>query len=159
MRTVYWRATDFEHKFISKFSWAASMYYPMLNKFFDTFFRGDFPNQGKDVYLNHLQEVRALVPSERLLEFNISEGWEPLCKFLGHDIPRAPFPQSNEISDFISRSRRRNRRQMMNIMLYILVVVAKAMGTASILYFSFQITRFWPRRFLNGVGGNTYISS
>ncbi|KUL82887.1 hypothetical protein ZTR_09008 [Talaromyces verruculosus] len=92
------------HSLVSKFSWAASMYYPMLNKFFDTFFRGDFPNQGKEVYMNHLKEVRSLVPPEKLLEFNISEGWGPLCEFLGHDIPQTPFPHSNEVSDFIARS-------------------------------------------------------
>ncbi|EQL34369.1 uncharacterized protein BDCG_16248 [Blastomyces dermatitidis ER-3] len=51
------------------------MYRPMLQKFFDTFFKGDFPNKGKQVYLNHVEEVRSLVPKQRLLEYKIGEGW------------------------------------------------------------------------------------
>ncbi|KKA28573.1 hypothetical protein TD95_002916 [Thielaviopsis punctulata] len=118
MRTVYWRVTDPELRWLSYFNWAAGMYYPMLKKFFDTFFRGDFPNQGKEVFLQHYEEVRQLVPPERLLEFSVSEGWEPLCKFLGDEIPKnEPFPRVNDNHDFVDRSRRRNRMQMLNVML------------------------------------------
>ncbi|KAH8700904.1 P-loop containing nucleoside triphosphate hydrolase protein [Talaromyces proteolyticus] len=125
MKTVYWRATDVEHKFVSNFSWAASMYYPMINKFFATFFHNDFPNQGKQIYREHLAEVRSLVPPERLLEFNVKDGWEPLCEFLGEEIPENPFPRSNDIANFIERSRRRNRRQMLNAVLQLFTVVLK----------------------------------
>jgi hypothetical protein len=86
------------------------MYYPMLKKFFDTFFEGDFPNRGKAVFKRHYQEVRELVPKERLLEYRITDGWEPLCKFLGQKVPDSqPFPNVNDNRDFMSRSRRRNR--------------------------------------------------
>ena len=27
--------------------------------------------------------------------FNVTEGWEPLCKFLGKEIPQQPFPRKN----------------------------------------------------------------
>ncbi|KAF4122323.1 NAD dependent epimerase dehydratase [Geosmithia morbida] len=115
MRTVYWRVTDPELRWLSNFDWAAGMYYPMLRKFFDTFFRGDFPNQGKDVFLNHYDEVRSLVPRDRLLEYRVQDGWEPLCRFLGEPVPAdSPFPNVNDNSDFVSRSRRRNRNQMYN---------------------------------------------
>ena len=87
MKTVYWRATDPEHIFVSNISWAASYFYPVLNKFFDTFFQGDFPQQGKKFYLDHINEVRKLVPSKNLLLFNVSEGWEPFCKFLRQAVP------------------------------------------------------------------------
>ncbi|PGH09220.1 hypothetical protein AJ79_05749 [Helicocarpus griseus UAMH5409] len=114
MKTVWWRVTDPEHRFVSNFSWAASMYYPMLQKFFDTFFKGDFPNKGKQVYLNHVEEVRSLVPPERLLEYKIGEGWGPLCEFLGEEIPDTPFPRGNDMQGFVERCQTRNRRQMMN---------------------------------------------
>lgn len=39
--------------------------------------------------------VRGLVPPDRLLEWSVDEGWEPLCKFLGKEIPDAPFPHAN----------------------------------------------------------------
>lgn len=115
MKTVYWRVTDPELRWLSHFDWAASMYQPMLKKFFDTFFLGDFPNKGKEVFTRHYEEVRSLVPKERLLEYRVQDGWEPLCEFLGEPIPKdCSFPNVNDNSDFVSRSRRRNRMQMYN---------------------------------------------
>ena len=34
-------------------------------------------------------------PKDKLLVFKCSEGWEPLCKFLGVPIPNSPFPHRN----------------------------------------------------------------
>lgn len=39
--------------------------------------------------------IRGLVPSERLLEWEVGDGWEPLCKFLGKPVPDVPFPHAN----------------------------------------------------------------
>jgi hypothetical protein len=114
MKTVHWRATDPEHRMASRVSWAAGMYYPMLNKFFETFFRGDFPNQGKQVYKDHVEEVRSLVPSDRLLEYKITDGWGPLCEFLGEEVPDTPFPSGNDMANFKKRCSTRNRMQMLN---------------------------------------------
>src|ERR1700742_2898732 len=50
MKTVYWRVTDRHLRWLSHFDWAAGQYYPMLKKFFDTFFEGDFPNRGKEIF-------------------------------------------------------------------------------------------------------------
>ena len=53
----------------------------------------------KDRYLRHNAEVMAHFagrPHDLLvLRITEGEGWERLCPFLGHDIPDAPFPQSN----------------------------------------------------------------
>ena len=46
-----------------------------------------------------LETWRARVPSEQLLEFNVKEGWAPLCAFLRKEIPPEPFPQVNESAD------------------------------------------------------------
>ncbi|UNI19314.1 hypothetical protein JDV02_005505 [Purpureocillium takamizusanense] len=122
MKTVYWRVTDPELRWLSHFDWAAGMYYPMLRKFFDTFFEGDFPNRGKDVFRRHYAEVRSLVPKERLLEYRVTDGWGPLCEFLGEPVPKGcAFPNVNDNSDFVTRSRRRNRSQMYNVALRYLV--------------------------------------
>jgi hypothetical protein len=88
----------------------------MLKKFFDTFFLADFPNRGKEVFTRHYEEVRSLVPKDRLLEFRVQEGWEPLCEFLGERVPFGEkFPNVNDNSDFVARSRRRNRMQALNV--------------------------------------------
>ncbi|KAJ7183637.1 P-loop containing nucleoside triphosphate hydrolase protein [Mycena filopes] len=47
----------------------------------------------KAQFIAHYEYVRSLVPSERLLEFDVKQGWGPLCSFLGKDIPREPFPR------------------------------------------------------------------
>jgi len=122
MKTVWWRVTDPELRLVSNFSWAAGMYYGMLRKFFDTFFEGDFPNKGKEIFKRHYAEVRSLVPKERLLEYSVKEGWEPLCEFLGETAPHTAFPKINDGNDFINRSKKRNRMQMLNVALQAVVV-------------------------------------
>jgi hypothetical protein len=46
-------------------------------------------------YLRHVDEVKATVPAKRLLVYSVTEGWEPLCEFLGHPVPPRPFPHAN----------------------------------------------------------------
>ena len=49
------------------------------------------------VYHRHVEEVRRRVPADKLLVFDVKEGWEPLCRFLGVPIPGGiPFPHLNE---------------------------------------------------------------
>ncbi|CAK0792099.1 unnamed protein product [Prorocentrum cordatum] len=40
-------------------------------------------------------EVEATVPAEKLLVFNVKEGWGPLCAFLNVSVPSQPFPRVN----------------------------------------------------------------
>ncbi len=41
------------------------------------------------------QEVIAAVPAPRLLVYDVREGWEPLCAWLGVPVPESPFPHTN----------------------------------------------------------------
>lgn len=47
-------------------------------------------------YRKHYERVRDTVPRKRMLEFELAEGWEPLCKFLGKPVPSVEFPHRNE---------------------------------------------------------------
>lgn len=124
MKTVYWRVTDLEIQWLQYFSWGAGFYYPMLKKFFDCFFEGDFVGKGKEIYLRHYDEVRGMVSKENLLEFQVKDGWEPLCEFLGDRVPRGrKFPHVNDNADFVSRSKWRNKMQMANVALNLLLIV------------------------------------
>lgn len=49
-----------------------------------------------ELYAEHANWVRSIVPKDRLLEFEPSMGWEPLCKFLGKDVPLEDYPRSND---------------------------------------------------------------
>ncbi|KAK2028144.1 hypothetical protein LX32DRAFT_640276 [Colletotrichum zoysiae] len=114
--TVDRRAQDRFLKALSYVDWASSMYYPMLRKYWDSVFMGDFDKNAKRVFLSHNERVRSLVHPDRLLEFRMSDGWEPLCKFLDCPIPAGPFPHVNEGDSFIKRVSRRNRLQLCNVL-------------------------------------------
>lgn len=72
----------------------------MFYKMWSLFTKGDFALHGKRAFQEHYQGVRELVPADRLLEYRVSEGWEPLCNFLDVDIPECPFPAGNEQESF-----------------------------------------------------------
>jgi hypothetical protein len=45
-------------------------------------------------------EVRAAIPPGRLMVFEVGDGWEPLCRFLGLPVPQQAFPSSNSTQEF-----------------------------------------------------------
>ena len=49
-----------------------------------------------EVFKRHNQEVRDAIDPARLLEFDVREGWAPLCRFLGVPVPDEPFPRLND---------------------------------------------------------------
>lgn len=51
-------------------------------------------------YHQRADDVRAAIPPEQLLVFDVAEGWEPLCAFLEVPVPDGPFPHRNVKSDF-----------------------------------------------------------
>ena len=48
----------------------------------------------------HCDTVRRTISPDRLLEFEAAQGWEPLCAFLGVDVPADPFPRTNSREEF-----------------------------------------------------------
>lgn len=52
------------------------------------------------VFEHHNAQVRRAIAPERLLVYEVAEGWEPLCRFLGVPVPREPFPRANTTEDF-----------------------------------------------------------
>jgi hypothetical protein len=51
-------------------------------------------------YKDHEEEVKNTVDKERLLLYDVKEGWEPLCNFLGKNIPKIAFPRANQRMEF-----------------------------------------------------------
>jgi hypothetical protein len=56
-----------------------------------------------DVLARHEAEVKRSIPAGRLLVFDVAEGWEPLCRFLGVPVPDTPFPRTNSSEEFQAR--------------------------------------------------------
>jgi hypothetical protein len=54
----------------------------------------------KRVFIEHNEAVRREIAPDRLLVFEVAEGWEPLCAFLGVAVPDTPFPRSNDQEGF-----------------------------------------------------------
>ncbi|KAJ9615128.1 hypothetical protein H2200_001202 [Cladophialophora chaetospira] len=54
--------------------------------------------RSKDAYKHHYRDVRELIGGResRLLNFDLKQGWKPLCDFLGKPVPNEPFPHEND---------------------------------------------------------------
>ncbi|KAJ7127636.1 P-loop containing nucleoside triphosphate hydrolase protein [Mycena epipterygia] len=58
------------------------------------------PEIAKARFTAYYDEVRSLVPKERLLDYRVGEGWESLCKFLDKPVPAEAFPRVNDTHAF-----------------------------------------------------------
>jgi hypothetical protein len=54
-------------------------------------------------FREHDRAIQAEVPAERRIVFTVSEGWGPLCAFLGVPTPTVPFPLLNTRDEFLGR--------------------------------------------------------
>jgi Sulfotransferase domain len=75
-------------------------------------FQGRFEDRpfAIEVFNRHNDEVRHAVPPERLLVYDVKEGWGPLCAFLGVGVPEGkPFPHLNDTAEFRGRIERAAR--------------------------------------------------
>ena len=87
----------------------------MVNKAItDRVFDGNVTDKAHVIacYERHNAMVRRAIPTDRLLVFAVTDGWEPLCAFLGLPVPAEPFPKSNSTDEWISRSEARFGRSM-----------------------------------------------
>ena len=72
---------------------------PVLHRLiWDGEFDGRFADRDHaiEVFERHNAEVERTVPADRLLVFRVSDGWRPLCDFLGVDVPDDDFPHVND---------------------------------------------------------------
>lgn len=64
----------------------------------EIYFRSGEPQHPTRVMWDrHVQHLKKIVPKDRLVFYDVREGWEPLCKVLGVPIPQdIPFPRLND---------------------------------------------------------------
>ena len=43
------------------------------------------------------------IPADRLLTFDLRDGWRPLCEFLRVEVPDIPFPKTNSSKEFVEQ--------------------------------------------------------
>ncbi|MFX0063906.1 MAG: sulfotransferase family protein [Candidatus Hermodarchaeota archaeon] len=88
--------------------WLTELISPLRNMIkltatmWDGLFQGRFEDQDYaiSIFKQYIENVKAAVPPENLLVFNVQEGWEPLCNFLNVPIPNKPFPHLNDRNSF-----------------------------------------------------------
>lgn len=59
-----------------------------------------------DAFRAHTAAVKAAIPADKLLVYEVKEGWAPLCSFLDLPIPATEFPRTNNREDFWENVRR-----------------------------------------------------
>jgi hypothetical protein len=68
------------------------------------------------VFAEHNRDVQETVPGERLLVFDVKQGWAPLCAFLGVPIPEGePFPHVNDAESFQKRIQERFAQSLIRL--------------------------------------------
>ena len=77
----------------------------MCRMYRERFFGGAEPSLDdvdalKRAFRAHEARVRRTVPADRLLVHRATDGWAPLCAFLGKPIPDAPYPRVNDAASF-----------------------------------------------------------
>ena len=70
------------------------------------------------------QSVIDYVPKERLLIYEVKDGWEPLCQFLDHPIPDMPFPFKNKTKNMEHMSRFINSMFVLLILIIISIIIS-----------------------------------
>ena len=71
----------------------------------DGTFHGRFEHKTHaiEVFERHNREVLRRVPEDRLLVYEVGEGWKPLCEFLDIKAPNKPFPRLNDTAEMRQR--------------------------------------------------------
>ena len=77
----------------------------MCRMYRERFFGGAEPSHDdvdalQRAFRSHEARVRRTVPADRLLVHRATDGWAPLCAFLGKPIPDAPYPRINDAASF-----------------------------------------------------------
>lgn len=72
----------------------------LADKYQQCVWNGDFPSNGHEQFREHNKLVRSLAPKDRFLEWDVKEGWGPLCAFLEKDIPAVPFPRADDWAEY-----------------------------------------------------------
>ncbi|VAW85113.1 hypothetical protein MNBD_GAMMA16-2190 [hydrothermal vent metagenome] len=71
--------------------------------------RLDDPEYAIAMYEKNIAEVQATFNQDRLLTYNLGDGWEPLCRFLDKPVPDTSFPRSNSKDEFDAMMAKTNK--------------------------------------------------
>lgn len=99
MDTIYFTESKWQFKFLRLITPFAKKFGNMASKLiWQRSHRGTMEDKPAAIahYNKHVEEIKAIVPPEKLLIFSADQGWGPLCEFLGVEVPDTEFPNVND---------------------------------------------------------------
>ena len=95
--TIYFGHTS-TPKWVFRLSPRMRVFQRMIDRLWKRMFRGRFEDRDSaiDVFKRHNEQVRRDVPASRLLVYEVSQGWDPLCEFLGVPVPEGKAVPASE---------------------------------------------------------------
>ncbi|KAM3419405.1 hypothetical protein BST61_g5334 [Cercospora zeina] len=60
----------------------------------------------RGIYDSHYARMRENIPLDRRLDWNLADGWKPLCAFLNVPVPDQPFPHVHSSAEFKEKRKR-----------------------------------------------------
>ena len=84
----------------------------------------------RKTYYRHIEWLKEVVPEHRLVFYDVKDGWEPLCKALGKEVPKdIPFPHIND-GDAIEKIAKLHIRRGLTRWAFILAIGATGLAWA-----------------------------
>ncbi|KXX74201.1 hypothetical protein MMYC01_210004 [Madurella mycetomatis] len=118
--------------------WAWHLYadfmWPGLFRALDGNIETGIARNGRWVYREHCNMIRGLVPKDRLLEWCVEDGWEPLCKFLDKPIPDEPFPHVNAASGWQDQEMKLGMKYIKGAATNLTVILSVLVGASAMFY-------------------------
>ena len=95
-------------------------------------------------YRLHQDHVKSVVTPDKLLVYNVKQGWKPLCDFLGCEVPKVVFPHENINAEVVqklvslemTRFGRQAKRELWRAVFVITTVFVAIVASFFICYFS-----------------------
>ena len=106
--TIYEISNGIPMRWMARFNPMAGPMLRVANRLiWERMFSGRFLDKpyALQVFRDYNEQVKRTVPPEKLLVYEVKQGWGPLCAFLGVPVPEVPFPKVNDTAEFQGRVR------------------------------------------------------
>jgi len=90
--------------------------WPLMRRCYEYTPLGSLPTEGRKWYDTHNERVRTVAEGKPFLEYNVKEGWGPLCKFLEVEEPDIPFPRVNDTKAWLDTVGESKRQSMLTLL-------------------------------------------
>ena len=90
---------------------------------------GEQPSYGQRTWERHIEYLQRSVPKDRLIFYNVKDGWDPLCKVLDVPVPKdVAFPRMND-SDAMDKFAKKQMASGLLRWTMVVMVGATVIGT------------------------------